>query len=331
MKIIYLKPKSSFRNNLRSDTLWGLLCWGINNIFGENKLNEFIKSYETEGTVFKVSSAFPYIDLKGERTLYFPRPILKPIDINDYFDKYTISSKKERSNIIGKLKSFKKVKYLEEKTFINLLNGKITEYDLFTKYDLWENDLVNNSFRTIDIMHNTINRLTNSTLEGNLFIDSDIFSNKAGLFFLIDGSDEQIKLATAALRFYSHIGFAGDSAIGKGYFETFIEDYNMVIPNGAKNFITLSLYAPAQNETIEFKKYQNLFWYEIETRKGKYGGQHIKDTNFWKDSVLMFKEGSVFPNLNKTHYGINKIVKRASNFDVVQFGFAFNLPFITEC
>lgn len=331
MKIIYLKPKSSFRNNLRSDTLWGLLCWGINNIFGESKLKDFINSYNEGGNVLKVSSAFPYINVNGKRNLYFPKPILKPIDINNYLDFYKITSKSNRSQVISKLKSFKKVKYINENAFFDLLNGRITEYELFTNTQIWDNNDINVSIKSVDIMHNTINRLTNTTLEGNLYIDSEIFAKNAGLFFLLDGSIDQINMVTAALRFYSHIGFGGDAAIGKGYFDIQIEDYNLTINKNANSFITLSLYSPVQNETIEFKKHPNLCWYELETRKGKYGGQHIKDTNFWKDSVLMFKEGSVFPNLNKTNYGINKIVKRTSYFDVVNFGYAFNLPFVKEC
>ncbi len=331
MKIVYLKPKSSFRNNLRSDTLWGLLCWGIKNIFGEDKLTEFLSSYKIKNNVLKISSAFPFVYKDGKRILFFPRPILKPIDLNEYFDKNKLSTKKDRSEVISKLKSYKKIKYLPEDVFFELLNGKITEYDLFKSEDVSDADkLLSKSFTTVEMMHNTINRLTNTTLEGNLYIDSDIFIYNGGLYFLIDGDDEDVNLILASIRFLSHLGFAGDSAIGKGHFDISVDDYSLTLPTDANSFITLSLYFPKEDEVKEFKKYPDKCWYELETRKGKYGGQFIKDTNFWKDSVLMFKEGSVLPNLQKNNYGLNKTVKKTAEFDVLQFGFSFNLPFKAE-
>ena len=68
----------------------------------------------------------------------------------------------------------------------------------------------------------------------------------------------------------------------------------------------------------------------MEARKGKFGGQFIKAKNFWKDSVLYFKEGSVFPHLNSVNYGRNIKVMKGNEFDVYQYGFAFNLPIKIE-
>ena len=41
--IVYLRPKLSYRTSLRSDTLWGLICWGISTVHGEKDIKGFIE------------------------------------------------------------------------------------------------------------------------------------------------------------------------------------------------------------------------------------------------------------------------------------------------
>ncbi|RMG73182.1 MAG: CRISPR-associated protein Csm7, partial [Bacteroidetes bacterium] len=36
--VVYMKPRSGFRGSLRSDTLWGTLCWAMRLLYGETAL-----------------------------------------------------------------------------------------------------------------------------------------------------------------------------------------------------------------------------------------------------------------------------------------------------
>ena len=182
-----------------------------------------------------------------------------------------------------------------------------------------------------DVLHNSINRLTNTTSkdDASLYTTSESFAKDGGLFFLIDGDEEQIKIVEGALRYFDHIGFGGDASIGKNSFDVTTEDFSFPEVNDANAFITLSLYSPASEEINNFAEEKENVWYDLETRKGKFGGQYVKAKSFWKDSIIMFKEGSVFNSLNKENYGENKIVKQKSNdndFNIYQYGYAFNLP-----
>jgi len=338
MKIVYLEPQSSFRNNLRSDTLWGLICWGIKTVFSEQKLEEFIDKHKEKPV--KISSVFPYKregnedKSDGQKKRFFPRPILQPLNLNHFFESNGIDKKSERAQYIADLKKFKKIKYVEESIFEKFLKGELNETDFFLNKELW--DTKEEFYKEEDVLHNSIDRLTNTTpqpKEGNkrasLYSTTELFIKNGGLFFLLDGYPEQIELVEAALRFFSHVGFGGDSSTGKGYFKISLEDINFTESENADAFITLSLFLPSDDEVAEFKKRKSNMWYELEARKGKFGGHFVKINKFWKESVLMFKESSVFPKLDKAHYGkIKKVMSREQNgmFDVYHYGVAFDLP-----
>jgi len=83
VKVIYLQPRSAWRAELRSDTLWGLLCWGVRYIWGESKLRNMIGQFDSGRPPFLISSAFPFREEKGEKTLYLPKPINRPFQFSD--------------------------------------------------------------------------------------------------------------------------------------------------------------------------------------------------------------------------------------------------------
>jgi len=327
MKIVYLKPRASFRDNLRSDTLWGLICWGIKTVYSEKELEKFISGY-SEGKVVKISSSFRYITKDDKKELYFPRPILKPLNLNEFFEKNDITLKKEKADYITKIKKFKKATIVNKENFLKFLSGEFNEQTYFLSKE-WEKRI--DPIKREDVLHNSINRLTNTTSkdDASLYTTSESFAKDGGLFFLIDGDEEQIKIVEGALRYFDHIGFGGDASIGKNSFDVTTEDFSFPEVNDANAFITLSLYSPASEEINNFAEEKENVWYDLETRKGKFGGQYVKAKSFWKDSIIMFKEGSVFNSLNKENYGENKIVKQKSNdndFNIYQYGYAFNLP-----
>lgn len=336
MKIVYLKPESSFRDNLRSDSLWGLLCWGIKTLYSEEELLGFISNYE-RGYPLKVSSAFRCIEENGKVTRFFPKPQLPPFDFQEMLEG---KGKSEKMKIFKIMKDWKSQKMVSEEVFLKFLTGELKEVDFFNNNTLWKVDQLGKAFREEATIHNTINRLTGSTNSvkegdgrekktGGLFSRDEIYTKTGGLFFLMDGEEKYLKMAEAVLRFYSHTGLMGDSSTGKNHFKIMVEEYQFPEIKDGSSFVSLSLYLPKEEETASYQEDSSGCFYELETRKGKISTGHLNRNDFWKDSVLSFKEGSVFKSSSKPGYGRIKKVKEVTGtepFTVYQFGAAFDLP-----
>lgn len=346
MKIVYLKPISSFTRQPHSDTIWGLLCWGLANLYGKDFLEQFIEDHKSGTDVVKVSSTFRYFvnELKAKeqaKTLMFPKPKLPSFTWAD------IASGKSKSDsllLYNMLKKYKKKRYLNQIELAEVLNGRKSDLDLFEEFCKQEagsknaasalnQNKIPEQFRNEQVMHNTIDRLSGSVLEGALFVREEIYTKQSsGLFFLLDASQKYQQAVEGALRFLAHTGFGGDATVGKNHFTVEMDEFSIELSPEASHFCTLSLYAPAKDELRAFNSQKKTVFYEPHVRKGKAGGKYYQIQEFWKDSVLTLAEGSVFPLQNKSSYGRITLVKRKTDakeavpFNVYHNGIAFALP-----
>ena len=334
MKIVYLKPRSSFRDYLRSDSLWGLICWGIKNLWSEETLLEMISGYQA-GFPLKVSSAFRWVDTPKGRVRLFPKPLLPPFDLQELVSGL---SKKDKVARFARLKDWRGQKTVSEDVFLRFLSGDLDEKGFFSDENLWNPSDFWRRFKSETTIHNSINRLTCSTNRpegvegsgpGGLYSRDDIFALEAGLFFLLDGEPKYISMAEAALRYYSHTGFMGDSSTGKNHFDIKIDEFQVPEVKDPTGFVSLSLFIPSDSEAEYFSANPGKCFYEMETRKGKVSSAHLNPGDFWKKSVISFKEGATFPAIGKNGYGVLRKVKEVNQpmkFSVYQSGIAFNLP-----
>lgn len=293
MKIIYLYPETGFNTELRSDTLWGIICWGIRNVYGIEDFEKFLGSYFSGNPDLIISSAFPMVQRKDSTTLFLPKPSFRT---KPYFDPSGMFTRREIINKSALDKENKKKPYIELGDFIKIIHGE-TEI---------EEALANSrppGLKPFSFTHNTIDRIKGATLQkdnmGQLFhMDEYYFAASPddeltyGLFFLADGPG--IDLLEGAMRWLGHTGLGGDRNIGKGKFKFNISDFQLTQPEGANAFVTLSLYHPSQ-EAKELDKFKgsSFFNYMLEERRGYYGAP--RPGMYIKPPVLMFKEGSVFP------------------------------------
>jgi CRISPR type III-A-associated RAMP protein Csm4 len=299
-------------------------------VTSEDILNKFIASYSGDNFV-RLSSAFPY--RKGShRQKFFPKPLSRPLDLNRIFENMSPApGKSVRKEYLGKLKKFKKnASLLEEKVFFRFLKGELDETSLFLDESLWI-DSKSAGFKEQTFSFNTIDRLTNdtSTDAGNFYEKDFMVSKEGGLFFIIDGPDDGISLIESALRFFNHTGFGGDSTTGKNLFSISVEDYEILEVSDPNAFISLSLYRPDEAELESFQSAKELLLYETVARKGKAGGNLFRVDNFWKDSLLMFREGSVFPLTGKKFYGKNTEMKKFREImghTLTHYGISFHIP-----
>ena len=300
MKIVHFEPHAAFRYPLHSDTLWGILCWGIRTVFDEKTLTDFLAQYDTPAGGLKISSCYPYRVTDSGKVPYFPKPFGKAGNLMGNMDDKPLS---EKTSAYAGIKKFKKVSLLPEEFFFRYISGQESESSIFADPEKLLKDTP--SIKSREMHHNSINRLTGSTADegGNFFTQNMNYTEGAGLYCLMDGTPDQIAKAEAAFRFLSHFGLAGDASTGQNHFRITITDYTPRIPANANAFMTMSLYVPSPDELDHYLKDDTHLYYELVHRKGKKGGRFTQYTHFWSESVFAFAEGSVFPALKKPQLG----------------------------
>lgn len=316
--IVYLEPRSSYKADLHSDTLWAALCWAYRMVHGADALEKLIKAYEGEANghePFYISSTFPFQEGAGKPVLFFPLPLGQ--------SGFELSEKA----------SFEKTKS-ELREWKALGKQHLTDLNVF-QYAYGGKDAPREMLKVpkMDVRpmtHNTISRLTGSTLSikerGQLFHMEERFINstqagrKAGLYFLLKGNIPQ--RLEGALRFLEHYGIGGDRSIGKGAFRIEWEQFELEEPADANAMITLSLYRPTEQERLVWQKSQGLNYKLIARR----GWKSLQAKGASKQPMLYFTEGSVFPLAGQEAeiYGGNlKVGRHDGNFDIYQYGYGF--------
>lgn len=339
MKIFWLTPLSGYKTNLRSDTLWGVICWGIRLLYGEKKLEDFLKACSEGNPPFVISSPFPFKQIGEEQIPFFPKPIL-PVDSD---------SENESEEVLTEYRLRKRVKKM---TMVNLtdfnkvLNGALTHKDFKSfaeerlKFknsgkDVLPEHLVKQSppaKQILSVTHNTIDRIKLSTLEkdgsGQLFHTDETYWEggqdenhkpvRTGIFFLVRGETEMLE---AVMRYYRHTGFGGDRSTGKGFFDIQVNDFHKLKePADANAMVNLSLFRPKESELEAIEAESEKCFYLLERRSGRVGFLLV---NREKPAQMYFKEGSVFPLMNQTVFGGLSQHNLSVGHPIYQNGFGF--------
>ena len=104
--LVYIKPKSLIPK-LHSDRLFGALTSVISELFPE-ELDNMISDFKNNSPPFLLSSTFPCIWINNEKIRFFPKII---------GNESCIGAK------LNDLKDYKKVEYLEESLFFDLIKN----------------------------------------------------------------------------------------------------------------------------------------------------------------------------------------------------------------
>lgn len=335
MKIIYLKPLGGYATPLRSDTLWGLLCWGIRHLWGEDELADFIQKCNAGEPPFVISSTFPCKRYNKDWIPFFPNPLPFPDECDVELNEARINAKLRKQY----RRAFALIN-LED--FTDILCGTLNAEqlrqrlrDIYDKEEALKNKGKSKHDRPItqaeidqsaprledfSMTHNTINRLRGGTLElpvdggapdetaGQLFHSGEYYwsdkyadpyqDSNTGIFFLADGPD--ISKLEAVLRLYRHWGLGADRTLGKGFFEAEIHDFSLPQPTDANAMLSLSLFHPQSDECRAFDEAAK------DENKAFFFRYRIELREGWvggdgiyqpKKPHRFFSEGSVFPLL----------------------------------
>lgn len=280
---------------LHSDTLKSALFVCCLQLYGEKIANkEFLEG-------FKISSAFPFVDNGVQNFFYFPKP-------NTRLNLKIVNQ--ENIEHKGSLKILKKLKFLEKNLFEKVINQE--EIKLQNKVNI-KGDYASLSesasqlklFKNETYQHVTIDRLGKSDSD-TYYVDKRYFHQNAGLFFLLECNDTELKSKViSSLRLLADSGIGTDRNNGNGLFEfggkegiDVIEDFELKVPDVTSSHnICLSLYLPKdENELGNLDKAQ----YDLIKRGGYIASpSDTKHLTLRKRSVYMFEEGSLFYGTNQ--------------------------------
>lgn len=305
---IKIKPASGFITKIESDTLFGVFCWNLLYIYGENRLVELLKNFDEEPFII-FSNAF-FADK-------LPKPYLKPVILKN-----------------KNIKDIKKTAFLDKTDFINLLKDNKNKKTALTLTQI--NDLIyrrleenqtrdNNETRgdcddkiggstiNVIIQKNCIDRLGDYS-NNNLFaVEETFYQEGIWLNIFVKYSDSLITKneIEEVFSLIGKNGFGKDKSTGKGKFifsteEEFEEKELLNPPDDINKYWIMSLsngYIENidNNELLEYKFIQSY------AKFPKMGGIAASSDVPFKNPLILLTAGSTFKPLDEKEYYGNAI------------------------
>ena len=292
-------------SELHSDTLSAAIAAIRAQQGKSNDVKEFLQS-------FVISSAFPFVG----NSLFLPKPQGKLDVLVSDMDEYPSRNK------------LKKIRYIESSMWNQLAAGNnvvVKANQLQKEFLLAENSEFVQPFKTQVNQRVSIPRDDNQTADP-FFFEWKYFSSNAGLYCLLDASEEVKKEIVSILEVLGEVGLGTDRTVGGGKFEV---ETNRVTLNDlpqANAQMLLSLYIPTEDELSQLNLPNSR--YDLVLRGGYMAGSE-QDTfrHLRKKSIYMFNVGSVF---NSTQCIAGKVVdlKPEWNDDKIHSVFRSGKPFV---
>lgn len=284
---IRIATYSSTLTPFQADTIFGHLCWVVAYQESDIGLQKFLEPFRDGEPPFVISDGF----LAG----HLPKPLSAEFGIDDPFER----------------KEIKRIEFLAEEDFHRVRSGE--------KFKLLPADI---SIKIISVPHNTVSRLTNTTLdEGGVYSLEETFIPEIDIYLKVI-NDEWKNLVIELFKELSKAGYGRKKSIGKGKFSVGeIKGYNFDDVKDANGFVTLSSFCPNENDPTEGL-------YKTFIKCGKLGEEFTYCGNPFKKPLIMIKTGSVFTTngQSKPFYGRMIESIAPAKPEVVHYGYAFAVP-----
>lgn len=281
-----IKLESPLVTPLKGDTIWGHVVWGIANHEGDESVSKFLDSCKTDKPAFIVSSAFP----KGMICKPYPKHEPRKLDM--------------KTKDYAEIKKSKKIKFVSASNYLE-------------NCDKIENH--NFKYEQTQVMHNSINRITNTVEEGSLFAVQEMWANQPDfdLYVLSSFPKERVK---ELLEWAFENGYGADASTGKGKLS--VEDVISV----ETKLPTLKYVALAPFVTDFSLIKEGSLKADTFIRTGKIGGTFATSMNPYKKTIVMFDEGAVFETEKPIQFIGNLITKVHSDERICHSGFTPVIP-----
>ena len=277
--------QESIEQTLRSDALWGAILQKWFLLFDDEP------DILCRQTPFSVTSCFPVIN--GVR--FFPVPVGALDGVIEE------TAKKDAVPEEPTVKDWRKVQYLAEPLFLEVIAGKrlhLDNIDLQQVYPM-------NSRKTANAVpqgfHQQEQRprirtdqLNGGVNEGSFFYCTDQFFNQdSGLFFLASFDDTTAgDKFDAALHLLGDCGVGADRSTGRGGFTIMRRQFDLPETPNPASWLTLSLYHPTRDEVAN-GVLSGSSRYSLVKRSGPGGSFHV--SRFRRADCWMLAEGSLLP------------------------------------
>ena len=274
-----LYPKSAMGTPLVGDTLFGQLCWAVRNRFGEARLTVLLEGYREQRPFMVVSDAFP----QG----FFPLPSLPSC--------FWKNLKHDRKQL--KKAQFIKIDDAQKNNVISWQEYALSEYLKLQekiKNDKTAEEKKKWGKTTEDQFHNTIDRQTNTTGEGQFApysTEQTWFgtAQKFDLYIVLDEVRFSLEELQQVLNDVGSFGFGRDASIGLGKFQCINPQAVNFLQQNANCYLTLANCAP-QNLGLN-KEY---CYYQITTRFGRHGDIQALSSTPFKKPIILAKPAAIF-------------------------------------
>lgn len=295
--IVYLHPKGAglFRSELRSDTLWGAICWALRLLEGPQRVKQFIEDCEQDEPekALSLSSAFPFVEQGKDKIVHFlPRPMEPHRPLEHKEDERDLSPAQAKVKMREHKKQQKQSAWMSWEHFSYHFCGQEPDLPAVKAPKL----------DTRAMTHNAIDRRVLGTMDaaggGQLFHTEERYLNwprdsedSTGLYFMVNGN---VNAIVPALRLLEHLGIAGDRATGKGFFKISWAEAEVPEPAEPNARLCLSFYHPdgQMRELKALDQEASPNWrYRLVGRRGR----NSLVTKYVQNGFYFFGEGSVFP------------------------------------
>ena len=260
--------------SIPADTLFSAICQTWQTFYGEARLTNFLAQYEA-GEPFLLTSTFPFA---GD-TRFFPKPV---IDLKVDAD--------------ADLKKFKRVRFVSEKRFRQIVNGEPIAFDsghLINDGQLWIHDddkCPRTAWQTDKRPRVTLDRQSYTSEIWHL--KAVKFEENCGLWFdaKFEAEEAQTQIETI-LRVLGDTGIGGERSAGYGTFDLHSESAESESEREMNRFVTLSPICPRDTDQLNMLIQGDNVGYALEERSGWIGSS--EGSGLRRQQVWVFAEGSV--------------------------------------
>jgi CRISPR-associated protein Csm4 len=285
---ITLQVCSPLVTPLKGDTIWGHIVWGIANHEGDEKVAEFLALEGSETPALVVSSAFPEAAL------------CKPIPEPEERSKTPLDSDK-----YAKIKYNKKIKYCAASEYLEGIPETRPDND--------------NPFKSVQVLHNTIDRESNTVLEGGLYPVREEWAKIPNwdIYILSSFSAERVKeLCEWA---FEH-GYGADASIGKGKITIRTEPQAVRTKKNGNTYMALGPFVKDSGNGITGLRG------DIFIRTGRIGGAFAVKKSPYKKTAVLYDEGAVFTTEKPLQFAGKMLPAMHSDSRICQSAFAPVVP-----
>lgn len=309
-----IRPKTSYLTPLHSDIIFGHLCWEVLYRWGEVVLADFLHGFMSSPP-FLLSDGFPEEKFPRLLTnLDFGREKVNKIDIAEE---------------IRQTKKYKNIKYISKSSIKKFQDGLSID-DFYVLRD----ETIIRSRKAVSkklIGKNVIDRQTNTTMDGGVFDQEEVFSRVEywSVYWKVMNDDFWNKYEIQKLVESMFLkGFGAKKSTGKGVFELFGEQCWEEKTDWETKQTGYSLLLSHAILRGDERMILNKSFYDLGVKYGKLGESMSHNSNPFKKPIIQLLPGSVLAT-GKEYVGgmvnLSSSFERAVDF---QYGLllSINLP-----